>query len=183
MRVNRALEKLRKFFTKRGISSTTVILAGAISAHSVQAAPVTLAKAVTAVAIVKGSIAGASTLTLVKGTMKTMTWLKIKLAIIAGIAALLVGSTTTIALSDNSSSSTSSQIQTITNAQQVLITAFFSRRRRQKLMRLSATFRNPTPQSIKTPRRFKSCLNNIQMSNILGHQELFVILEIKRLYQ
>ena len=44
MRVNRALEKLRKFFTKRGVSSTTEIIAGAISANSVQAAPVGLAK-------------------------------------------------------------------------------------------------------------------------------------------
>src|ERR1035437_4778368 len=48
MRVNRALEKLRKFFTKRGVSSTTAILAGTISANSVQAAPVTLAKSATA---------------------------------------------------------------------------------------------------------------------------------------
>src|ERR1019366_3337375 len=37
MRVNRALEKLRKFFTKRGVSSTTAIIAGTISANSVQA--------------------------------------------------------------------------------------------------------------------------------------------------
>jgi len=48
-RVNRALEKLRHIFAKRGVSSTTAILAGAISAHSVQAVPVTLAKSVTAV--------------------------------------------------------------------------------------------------------------------------------------
>ena len=68
MRVSRALEKLRKFFTKRGVSSTTAIIAGAISANSVQAAPVALAKSVTAVAIAKGAIATASTLTLVKGT-------------------------------------------------------------------------------------------------------------------
>jgi DNA-directed RNA polymerase specialized sigma24 family protein len=47
MRVSRALEKLRRFFTKHGVSSTTAILAGAISANSVQAAPVALAKSVT----------------------------------------------------------------------------------------------------------------------------------------
>jgi RNA polymerase sigma factor (sigma-70 family) len=76
MRVNRALEKLRTFFTKRGVSSTTAILAGAISANSVQAAPVALAKAVTAGAMVKGAVAGGSTLILAKGAMKTMTWLK-----------------------------------------------------------------------------------------------------------
>ncbi len=38
-RVTRALEKLRQFFTKRGVNSTTAIIAGAISANSVQAAP------------------------------------------------------------------------------------------------------------------------------------------------
>jgi hypothetical protein len=73
MRVNRALEKLRKFFTKRGVSSTTAIIAGTISANSVQAAPVALAKSVTAVAIAKGAAVGGSTLILVKGTIKMLT--------------------------------------------------------------------------------------------------------------
>ena len=90
MRVNRALEKLRTFFTKRGVSSTTAIIAGAVSANSVQAAPVALAKSVTAVAIAKGSIAMASTLTLVKGTMKTMIWLKLKFAAAVGASAIIV---------------------------------------------------------------------------------------------
>src|SRR5271154_6945155 len=45
-RVARALEKLHRYFNKRGVSSTTAIIAVAISANSVQAAPVTLAKAV-----------------------------------------------------------------------------------------------------------------------------------------
>jgi uncharacterized protein (TIGR03435 family) len=97
MRVNRALEKLRKFFTKRGVSSTTAILAGTISANSVQAAPVALAKSVTAVAIVKGSIATASTLTLVKGTMKIMTMLKLKTAAAIGAAVILATGTTIVA--------------------------------------------------------------------------------------
>ena len=48
-RAGRALEKLRKFFMKRGVGSTTAIIAGAISANSVQAAPAALAKAVTAI--------------------------------------------------------------------------------------------------------------------------------------
>src|SRR5215469_7238349 len=34
-RVSRALEKLRKFFVRRGVASTTAIIAGAISANSV----------------------------------------------------------------------------------------------------------------------------------------------------
>jgi RNA polymerase sigma factor (sigma-70 family) len=98
-RVNRALEKLRKFFTKRGVSSTTAIIAGTISASSVQAAPVALAKSVTAVAIVKGSIAAASTLTLVKGTLKIMTQAKLKLAIGITAAILLAGGATTMVIS------------------------------------------------------------------------------------
>lgn len=75
-RVNRAVEKLRSFFTRRGVAFPAAILVAAISANSAQAAPATLAKTVTAVATTKGAIASASTLALVKGTMK-MTWLKV----------------------------------------------------------------------------------------------------------
>jgi RNA polymerase sigma factor (sigma-70 family) len=98
-RVHRALEKLRNFFMKRGVSSTTAILAGTISANSVQAAPVALAKTTTALAITKGSIASASTLTLVQGTMKTMTWLKLKFAIGVSTAILAAGGVATVAIS------------------------------------------------------------------------------------
>jgi RNA polymerase sigma factor (sigma-70 family) len=89
-RVGRALEKLRKFFTKRGVSSTTAVIAGAISAHSVQAAPATLANSVSALAIAKGAAASTSTLSLIKGALKLMAWTKAKTAIVAG-AVLLVG--------------------------------------------------------------------------------------------
>ena len=102
MRVNRALEKLRKFFGRRGVSSTTAIIAVTISANSVQAAPVALAKSVVAVAIVKGSTAAALTLTLVKGTMKTMTWLKLKFAIGVATVGLLAGGVVTVAISQTS---------------------------------------------------------------------------------
>ena len=97
MRLGRALEKLRKFFGRRNVTLTTAAVAGAVTAHSVQAAPVTLAKAVTAVAISKGSIASASTLTLVKATMKLMTWLKIKMAVAIGAAAVLTAGTAIVA--------------------------------------------------------------------------------------
>ena len=97
-RVNRALEKLRKFFAKRGVSSTTVIIAGTISANSVQAAPVALAKTVTAVAIVKGAAASGSTLTLIKGALKIMAWTKMKTTVVIGVAMLLAAGTTTIAV-------------------------------------------------------------------------------------
>jgi uncharacterized protein (TIGR03435 family) len=95
-RVAYALEKLRKYFSKHGVSSTTAILAGAISANSVQAAPVTLAKSVTAVAIAKGAAASGSTLTLIKGALKIMAWSKMKTAIVASAIILLAAGTTTV---------------------------------------------------------------------------------------
>jgi RNA polymerase sigma factor (sigma-70 family) len=52
-RVSRALEKLRKFFSKRGVVSTTTIIAGVIAANSVQAAPAALATSITAVGVAK----------------------------------------------------------------------------------------------------------------------------------
>ena len=98
MRVNRALEKLRKIFTKRGVSSTTAIIAGVISAHSVQAAPVGLAATIS-VTSAKGAAVAATITTLVKGTLKLMAYAKLKLA--AGITAgiLLAGGATTLVIS------------------------------------------------------------------------------------
>jgi len=96
MRVNRALEKLRKFFTKHGVSSTTAIIAGTISANSVQAAPVALAKSVTVVAIAKGAAASGSTLTLIKGALKIMAWTKAKTAIVMGVAIIFATGATMI---------------------------------------------------------------------------------------
>jgi RNA polymerase sigma factor (sigma-70 family) len=87
-RVARALDKLQRYFLKRGVSSTTAILAGAISANSVQAAPAALAKSVTAVAFAKGATASVSTLTLIKGALKVMAWTQAKTAV---VGALIVG--------------------------------------------------------------------------------------------
>ena len=99
-RVNRALDKLRNFFAKRGVSSTTAIIAGAISAHSVQAAPVALAKAATAAAITKGAAASGSTLTLIKGALKIMAWTKAKTIIVVGTSVLLAAGTTTVTIKE-----------------------------------------------------------------------------------
>jgi uncharacterized protein (TIGR03435 family) len=100
MRVNRALEKLRKFFTKRGVSSTTAIIAGTISTNSVQAAPVALAKSVTAAAIIKGAAISGSTLTIIKGALKIMTWAKMKTATVASVIVLAATGTATIAIKE-----------------------------------------------------------------------------------
>ena len=50
-RTARALEKLRKFFTQRGIELSAATIAGAVAANSVQAAPAGLAAAITAAAL------------------------------------------------------------------------------------------------------------------------------------
>src|SRR5580765_807279 len=78
MRVNRAVNKLRIFFTKRGIVCSAAVLTAAISANSVQAAPGILAKTATAAAIANGAAASVSILTLVKGALKMMAWTKAK---------------------------------------------------------------------------------------------------------
>jgi RNA polymerase sigma factor (sigma-70 family) len=101
-RVSRALEKLRKIFTKRGVALTVTAIAGAVTANSVQAAPAGLAVTISATAA-KGAAVSATITTLVKGTLKLMTYAKLKLAfgITAGI--LLAGGAATVALSQTGS--------------------------------------------------------------------------------
>jgi RNA polymerase sigma factor (sigma-70 family) len=94
-RVSRALEKLRIFFARRGVSSTTAIIADAISANSVQIAPTALAKTVAAVALAKGAAASGSTLTLIKGALKIMAWTKAKTAVVISVGVLLAAGTAT----------------------------------------------------------------------------------------
>jgi RNA polymerase sigma factor (sigma-70 family) len=98
-RITRAVEKLRNYFSKRGVTLTATIIAGAVSANSIQAAPVVLAKTVTAVAIAKGAAATGSTLTLVKGALKLMAWTKAKMAVVTSTAIILATiSTVTVAI-------------------------------------------------------------------------------------
>jgi uncharacterized protein (TIGR03435 family) len=99
-RVDRALEKLHRYFARRGVSSTTAIIAGAISANSVQAAPLALAKAVSAVAAAKGATASTSTLTLIKGALKIMAWTKAKTAVVTGVVVLLAAGTATVTVKE-----------------------------------------------------------------------------------
>jgi RNA polymerase sigma factor (sigma-70 family) len=95
-RVHRALEKLHRYFNKRGVSSTIAIIAREISVNSIHAAPVTLAKSITTVAISKGVAASGSTLTLIKGALKIMAWTKAKAVIVTSAIVLLAAGTTTI---------------------------------------------------------------------------------------
>ena len=96
MRVSRAVEKLRSFFTRRGIVVPAAVLMAAISANSVQSAPATLAKTAVAVAVAKGATASTPTLTLIKGVLTIMAWTKVKMAIMAGVVLVLVAGTATV---------------------------------------------------------------------------------------
>lgn len=100
LRLHRAMEKLRQSFYKRGIVSTTAIIAGAISANAVQAAPVGLAKTATALALAKGPAATGSTLSLIKGALKIMAWTKAKTAIVTSVVVLLAAGTTPVIIKE-----------------------------------------------------------------------------------
>lgn len=89
-RTTRALDKLRRFFARRGIGVTTTILAGALAAGSVQAAPAGLAATVSAVVIGKG-VAGASILALAKAALNALSWTQYKAVIGAGAIAAATG--------------------------------------------------------------------------------------------
>jgi RNA polymerase sigma factor (sigma-70 family) len=95
-RVSRAVEKMRQYFIKRGVTLSAGVIAGAISDNSVKAAPAVLAKSVTAVAMTNGATASGSTLTVVKGALKLMAYKKTAMVIAGVVGALLVGVTVSI---------------------------------------------------------------------------------------
>lgn len=82
-RVNRAVEKLRAFFTERGVVLPAAVLTTAMAAHAVQAAPAGLAASAT------GTVASGSTLALIDATLKTLLWTRVKTWIPFTVAVLL----------------------------------------------------------------------------------------------
>ena len=93
-RVLRALDKLRRFFTRRGVAMPATALTSLIVSKSVQAAPASLAKSATALGLAKGVTASSSTITLIKGALKVMAWTKAKTAMVLGVTVFLaVGAT------------------------------------------------------------------------------------------
>jgi RNA polymerase sigma factor (sigma-70 family) len=97
MRVNRALEKLRKFFIARGLTFSTTLMAASISSNSVQAAPAGLAISAM-LAATKPAAPAASTATLIKETLKLMTWTKLKTALVIGAVAIVAAGAATVAI-------------------------------------------------------------------------------------
>ena len=93
MRVNRAVEKLRLFFTRRGVAVSAGVFTAMISSNSIAAAPPALAKTATVIALTKGTTASASALTLTKGATKVMAWANLKTAAVAGAIILIATGT------------------------------------------------------------------------------------------
>jgi uncharacterized protein (TIGR03435 family) len=98
-RLNRAVEKLRAYFLKRGVAVSAGALTGALSVNSIQGAPAHLAASVMA-ASAKGTAVSSSTLTLIKGALKIMAWTKAKTIIVVGASVLLAAGTTTVTIKE-----------------------------------------------------------------------------------
>ena len=95
-RVNRATDKLRDYFVRRGVQVSTAVLLASIGTHAVQAAPAELGTKIAATAALKGAAGSGSMLTLIKTTLKIMAWTNAKTAIVVGATVLLAAGTTTI---------------------------------------------------------------------------------------
>src|SRR6058998_467959 len=85
MRVNRAVERLRIFFTRRGIVCSAAALTAAISANAVQAAPIGLAVTISTAAALSGTAIATTATTTATKVIALITAPK---ALIAGIAAV-----------------------------------------------------------------------------------------------
>ena len=83
-RVNRALEKLRALFAKRGVTLTATVIASAVAANSVQAAPVGLAVKIST-AIFTGTTLTATTTIVMTTLQKTMVAIVVTVAVGVGI--------------------------------------------------------------------------------------------------
>ena len=97
-RVARGLEKLRILLRQQGISTSTSAISGAMTINSVQAAPASLVKTISAVTLAKGAAASTSTLTLAHGALKVMAYSKTKTAVVVGIAIFLAAGAATVAI-------------------------------------------------------------------------------------
>ena len=119
-RTARALEKLRKFFTQRGVALSAAAIAGAVAANSVQAAPVGLALKISVMAA-KGMAATTSITTIVKGTLKLMTYSKLKMAAGVGVAVLLAGGTISMIVAQAQDAGTNADVHLIVTDSMLIV--------------------------------------------------------------
>lgn len=84
-RVQRAVDKLRGFFSKRGVVFSASVLTAAISKNSIHAAPPALAKTSTTVALAQSAVVHGATFTALPKILKIMATSTAKTAIILGV--------------------------------------------------------------------------------------------------
>jgi len=118
-RVTRAVERLREFFTKRGVTVGASGLVLAISANAVQAAPVGLAMTISAAATLAGTTLAATIAT--QTTVTTMNWLNLK-SITAVIAAAIAAGTGTYLVQQHTADQLRAENQKLVAAEQILTT-------------------------------------------------------------
>ena len=70
-RAARAIERLRKFFVQRGVTLTTTAIVGAVSAHSVHAAPAGLAAVISSTALSGATVTTAAVIAATKAIAMT----------------------------------------------------------------------------------------------------------------
>jgi len=82
MRISRALEKLRVFFCRRGVITSTAIIGSLMLRNGVQAAPVNLQAAIAghAAAISEATVGAYATAPFVQGDLRMMFWEKARVA-------------------------------------------------------------------------------------------------------
>jgi hypothetical protein len=80
-RVMRGVERLKGIFVARGITASSVLIASALSAHSVKAAPAGLAVSLAATALSGGTAGTGTTVTILKLTSMT----KLQVGIVGAI--------------------------------------------------------------------------------------------------
>lgn len=85
MRIDRALEKLRGIFAKRGVTLTGAAIAGAVSANAVQALPLGLAAKISAAALVAGTTLTTTTAVIMTTLQKTIIGATLAAAVGTGI--------------------------------------------------------------------------------------------------
>lgn len=83
-RVSRSLERLRKFFARRGVLIASATLGQTLAARAVESAPTGLAAQVGSLAG-RGAVVGPSTLELVSQTIKAMAWSQWKWSLVSSL--------------------------------------------------------------------------------------------------
>lgn len=103
-RVQRALEKLRGLFARRGVALSVAVIANAVAENSVSAAPTSVTTLATTASA--SSNATPSTNAIIQGALKAMAWAKLKFSLSVGATVVLVGAVTTLALAQLNSKPT-----------------------------------------------------------------------------